>query len=393
MATKLVVVDDEPDMEALMRQHYRRQIRNGEYAFEFASNGEHALQVLDGHRDTDVVLTDINMPVMDGLTLIPKLAELSPVMKTIVVSAYGDMDNIRAAMNNGAFDFITKPFDFDDLDITIEKTLREVAAMRAAEKARAQLQAFNRDLVIAREVQASALPSPTPTFSGIPEFDLAALMLPAQAVGGDFYDYFMIDADRLGFLVGDVAGKGLAAAMFMLVTRTLLRATALQGLPVEQCIRHVNRILQPESAPRMFVTLVYGELHRRSGTVTYCNAGHNLPYHLARDGAVEPLPKTGGLGLCLVPDFTFKTRTLDMAPGDTLVFYTDGVTEAMNIDREQFGEKRLVHALRRQRNRVPAGLVKLVSQDVRDFASGARQADDITLLAVQYRGHNEGDAS
>jgi sigma-B regulation protein RsbU (phosphoserine phosphatase) len=393
MVPRILVVDDEPDIEVMIRQRYRRRIQAGDIHLTFAHDGVEALELLTANPEVDLVLTDINMPRMDGLTLLSHVQEFKRPIRVVIVSAYGDMDNIRAAMNNGAFDFITKPFDFDDLDITIEKTLREVAAMRAAEKARAQLQAFNRDLVIAREVQASALPSPTPTFSGIPEFDLAALMLPAQAVGGDFYDYFMIDADRLGFLVGDVAGKGLAAAMFMLVTRTLLRATALQGLPVEQCIRHVNRILQPESAPRMFVTLVYGELHRRSGTVTYCNAGHNLPYHLARDGAVEPLPKTGGLGLCLVPDFTFKTRTLDMAPGDTLVFYTDGVTEAMNIDREQFGEKRLVHALRRQRNRVPSGLVKLVSQDVRDFASGARQADDITLLAVQYRGHNEGDAS
>ncbi len=132
MTTKLIVVDDEPDMEALMRQHYRRQIRSGEYAFQFASNGEHALRVLDGHRDTDVVLTDINMPVMDGLTLIPKLAEFSPVMKTIVISAYGDMDNIRAAMNRGAHDFVMKPIEFTDLDATIRRTIDHVRQRREA---------------------------------------------------------------------------------------------------------------------------------------------------------------------------------------------------------------------------------------------------------------------
>jgi len=132
MTAKLIVVDDEPDMEALMRQHYRRQIRSGEYAFEFASNGEHALKVLKDHRDTDIVLTDINMPVMDGLTLIPKLAEFSPVMKTIVVSAYGDMDNIRKAMNRGAHDFVMKPIEFVDLDSTIRRTIEHVEQRKHA---------------------------------------------------------------------------------------------------------------------------------------------------------------------------------------------------------------------------------------------------------------------
>jgi putative two-component system response regulator len=132
MTTKLMVVDDEPDMEALMRQYYRRQIRSGEYAFQFASNGEHALRVLDLHKDTDVVLTDINMPIMDGLTLIPKLSVVSPVLKTIVVSAYGDMDNIRAAMNRGAHDFVMKPIEFGDLDTTLKRTIEHVAQRKQA---------------------------------------------------------------------------------------------------------------------------------------------------------------------------------------------------------------------------------------------------------------------
>jgi putative two-component system response regulator len=135
MTTKLMVVDDEPDMEALMRQHYRREIRNGDYSFQFASNGEHALRVLEGQRDTDVVLTDINMPVMDGLTLIPKLVDFSPVMKTIVISAYGDMGNIRAAMTRGAHDFVMKPIEFSDLDATIRRTIEHVQQRKEALRA------------------------------------------------------------------------------------------------------------------------------------------------------------------------------------------------------------------------------------------------------------------
>ena len=127
---KILVVDDEPDLEVLVKQKFRKQIREGDYEFVFAVNGVHALEQLQENKDVDIVLSDINMPEMDGLTLLTKLSEKHSLLKAVIVSAYGDMDNIRIAMNRGAFDFVTKPLNFSDLEITIEKTIRQVYQMR-----------------------------------------------------------------------------------------------------------------------------------------------------------------------------------------------------------------------------------------------------------------------
>jgi len=130
MMTKILVVDDEEDLKILIKQRFRRKIRNNEYDFIFAENGRHALEQLAEHADVDLVLSDINMPEMDGLTLLSKLNEQKSLLKSVMVSAYGDMENIRMAMNRGAFDFITKPIDFKDLEITIEKTIAHVEAIK-----------------------------------------------------------------------------------------------------------------------------------------------------------------------------------------------------------------------------------------------------------------------
>ena len=128
--TKILVADDEPDLETLIRQKFRQKIRDRKYEFVFAANGHDAIRKMEEHPDVSIVLSDINMPEMDGLTLLSKLNELSPLSKTVMVSAYGDMDNIRTAMNRGAFDFVTKPVNFEDLEVTIEKTIRQVTQMR-----------------------------------------------------------------------------------------------------------------------------------------------------------------------------------------------------------------------------------------------------------------------
>ena len=130
MKAKILVVDDETDLQLLIKQKFRRQIREQEYEFLFAENGVQALQTLAEHKDIDMVLSDINMPEMDGLTLLIRLGELSPILKAVIVSAYGDMDNIRTAMNRGAYDFVTKPIDFKDLEMTMEKTLQYVAQLK-----------------------------------------------------------------------------------------------------------------------------------------------------------------------------------------------------------------------------------------------------------------------
>ena len=238
MAVKILSVDDELDLEVLLTQYFRRQIRKGEYEFAFAHNGLEALQKLLETPDFDIILSDINMPEMDGLTLLAKVNELkNPAMKCIMVSAYGDMDNIRSAMNKGAFDFATKPIDLDDLSRTIEKAIEQVRYIRESQQEHNQLESIKNDLAIAGEIQQTILPRSFPPFPELTEVvDIYASMTPAKDVGGDFYDFFQIDDERIGLVIADVSGKGVPASLFMAVSRTLLRATALRGVSSAECL-------------------------------------------------------------------------------------------------------------------------------------------------------------
>ncbi len=238
---KILVVDDEIDLEPLVRQKFRRHIREGVYNFIFAFNGVEALAKITEFPEIGIVLSDINMPEMDGLTLLTRLKELkNPGLKTVIVSAYGDMDNIRTAMNRGAFDFITKPVNFEDLEITINKTIEEINLIRRSLEEHDQLILIQMDLNTAREIQQAILPKVFPPFPGITSFDVYASMVAAKEVGGDFYDFFLIDSNRLGFVIGDVSGKGVPAAIFMAVSRTLIRATGIKGISAADCLSYVE---------------------------------------------------------------------------------------------------------------------------------------------------------
>ena len=163
---KILVVDDEADLEALIFQKFRHRIRNNEYHFIFANNGLEALSMLIKYSDISIIITDINMPEMDGLTLLLKVKELKdPLLKTVVISAYSDMDNIRTAMNRGAFDFIVKPINFNDLEITIDKTIEEIQIQRNAIKEHDELLSLQQDLSVAREIQHAILLKDFPPFS------------------------------------------------------------------------------------------------------------------------------------------------------------------------------------------------------------------------------------
>ena len=225
MAVKILSVDDENDLELLLTQYFRRKIRKGEYEFFFAHNGIEALKMLLEQPDISIILSDINMPEMDGLTLLTKINELrNPALKCIMVSAYGDMGNIRTAMNNGAFDFATKPIDLDDLSITIEKAIDQINYVKQSQQEHSQLVMIKGDLSVAAEIQQAILPKTMPHYDEeVGQFDIWQFMKPAKDIGGDFYDYFKIDDERIGLVMADVSGKGIPAAIFMAVSRTLIR--------------------------------------------------------------------------------------------------------------------------------------------------------------------------
>ena len=386
MAVKILSVDDELDLEVLLTQYFRRQIRKGEYEFAFAHNGLEALQKLLETPDFDIILSDINMPEMDGLPLLAKVNELkNPAMKCIMVSAYGDMDNIRSAMNKGAFDFATKPIDLDDLSRTIEKAIEQVRYIRESQQEHNQLESIKNDLAIAGEIQQTILPRSFPPFPELTEVvDIYASMTPAKDVGGDFYDFFQIDDERIGLVIADVSGKGVPASLFMAVSRTLLRATALRGVSSAECLTYANKLLCKESLDSMFVTVFYGIYHYKTGMMDYTNAGHNPPYLLRGGRTVECLPVASNFVVGVFDDIEFESNTLTFGIGDTLLLYTDGVTEAFNDKREQFSESNLQDILASMHESSSAKEVATsVLQSVKIFSGDYPQSDDITLLSLQ----------
>lgn len=385
MAVKILSVDDELDLEILLTQYFRRQIRKGEYEFTFAHNGLEALQKMLENPDFDIILSDINMPEMDGLTLLAKVNELkNPALKCIMVSAYGDMDNIRSAMNKGAFDFATKPIDLEDLSHSIEKAIEQICFIRESQKEHSQLESIKNDLAIAGEIQKAILPNIFPPFPDLASMvDIYASMTPAKDVGGDFYDLFQIDENLFGLVMADVSGKGVPASLFMAVSRTLLRATGIRGISSKECMDYVNRLLCKESLDSMFVTAFYGIYNCRTGKIDYTNAGHTPPYILRHSNEVEAVEMEKNFVMGIFDDVFFESGHIVLDKGDTLILYTDGVTEAFNREGEQFAESGLEYALKSLSGVGAKELVIGIAGQVESFSEGKDQSDDITLLALK----------
>ena len=383
--SKILVVDDEPDLEHLILQKFRKKINAKEYEFHFARDGAEALDKITNDGKLDLVLTDINMPVMDGLTLLTKINELNNrLLRSIIVSAYGDMDNIRTAMNRGAYDFITKPINLSDLEITIEKSIKEIEHYKSVLSARDKLVALQQELDIANIIQTSILRKTFPAYPERKEFEIFAKMLTAKEVGGDLYDFFLIDKYRLGIVIGDVSGKGIAAALLMAVCKTLLKATAYKGVPADSILSEVNNIIVDESPPNMFVTVFFGVLDTRSGAFEYSNGGHNPPYLISADGKIKQLDNVGGLMIGAFKDVPFESNVIMVKSGESLVFYTDGVTEAFNKAGEEYQESRLEQVLEGKNSLSVNELVQHVFENVQSFSEGVEQSDDITCLALKF---------
>ncbi len=384
---KILSVDDEMDLELLLTQYFRRKIRKGEYEFYFAHNGLEALTTLLKVKDIDIILSDINMPEMDGLTLLTKVNEMqNPALKCIMVSAYGDMGNIRQAMNNGAFDFATKPIDLDDLSVTIEKAIEQIEYIKKSQAEHTQLESLKTDLAVASEIQHAILPRIFPPFpENECEVDLAALMRAAKDVGGDFYDFFRIDKEHIGLVMADVSGKGIPAAIFMAVSRTLIRAIGLQGFSPEVCITKANDLLCCESAESMFVTVFYAIYNIYTGELEYCNGGHNSPFILRADGRLEQMPMSTNCLVGVIEGCSYTKEKMKINVGDTLLMYTDGVNEAFNVNLEEYGEARMEKILSALNGKTCREIIDGQLEDVKRFAEGAEQSDDITIMALKRK--------
>ena len=376
---KILVVDDEPDLEPLVLQRMRRSIRAGRYTFVFAHNGVEALEKLNEDDEIDMVLSDINMPQMDGLTLLDQIPKVDPNIRSVIISAYGDMKNIRTAMNRGAFDFVTKPVDFEDLQVTIDRTLRHMAEWREALQFRDKLVSLQNELDVARGMQQSILPTQFPSSNG---YAVHGKMQAAREVGGDFFDVLSLSDGRIGLAVADVSGKGVPAALFMMSSRTLLKGSAIGVGPPGDVLKEVNDLLLEDNREGMFVTVLYAIYDPATRELSYANGGHNSPLIIHADGSSTLLPLTGGIALGIVPDLGYKQETVTLSPGDTVLFYTDGVTEAMNDAEEEFGLDTLREQLHANPPKDPEKATEVVFEAVNAFAGDTPQSDDITCLVL-----------
>lgn len=238
------------------------------------------------------------------------------------------------------------------------------------------------ELDVASKIQMSALPNHFPAFPEHKEIDIYAVMHPAKEVGGDFYDFFFIDKDRLAVLIADVSGKGVPAALFMMSGRTMIHNQVLLGRKPGEIFNNVNNQLENNNEEGMFITAFLGVLNVRTGELQYSNAGHNTPYLVQENGSVAMIDTTHGFVLGGILDMQFETEQCILNPGDTFILYTDGVTEAVNTKVEMYLEERLEQSLQKSRGKSVKETVEAIVDSVQAFSHGAQQSDDITILAV-----------
>ena len=253
-----------------------------------------------------------------------------------------------------------------------------------ANEAALERAAVQRDLDLARELQGGLLPKIFPTKEEAPGIELFARLDPAKEVSGDLYDFFPIENGKMCFVVGDVSGKGIAAGIFMAVTRTLIRATAVAGRSPLEILTKVNAQLAKENQASLFVTMILGLVDTQTGRMVYGQGGHNPPIRVPLKGKPTYEPP-GGMPLGVFDDAKFGERELVLEKGETLLVYTDGVTEAMNLAKDLFGEDRLERAVEGGAVLSAEKLTERVVEKVEEFVGEAERSDDITLLAIQRR--------
>ncbi len=242
------------------------------------------------------------------------------------------------------------------------------------------------ELGVAREIQMGIIPKTFPSFPDRPEFDLYATLEPAKEVGGDLYDFFALDDHRICITLGDVSDKGVPAALFMVITRTLIKNLSEGGGSPSEVMFAVNNILGSDNPRAMFVTLIIGILDTRTGRLSYVNGGHNPPIIISANGEVRYKKEISGPMVGVMEGIPYKELSVDLSPGDGILLYTDGVTEAMNPANELFTDERLITTVAELHRESPRELIDRVMGRVAEHADGAPQSDDIAMLMVRYHG-------
>jgi sigma-B regulation protein RsbU (phosphoserine phosphatase) len=376
-ARVLVVDDVEMNRDMLSR----RLVRLG-YAVDVAANGRRALE-LARTAAYDLVLLDIMMPEVDGYRVLETMkgdAELRDV-PVVMISAVGEVESVVKCLELGAEDYLPKPFNPTILRARVGSTLER---KRLRDQERLFAKAMERELEIGRQIQAGFLPESLPRADG---WEIAARFAPARQCAGDFYDAFALESGALGLVVADVCDKGVGAALFMALFRSLLRATATQfgpGASRDEVLRRTVRstndyIARTHGSASMFATVFFGLLDPATGSLLYVNAGHESPF-VVGGGAVRARLAPTGPALGMLPELTFGEREETISKGELLLAFTDGVTEAKGGEGF-FGETRLLTVLAEPHASAESLLSELDAR-LAAHVGGVERSDDVTVLAV-----------
>jgi sigma-B regulation protein RsbU (phosphoserine phosphatase) len=382
----LLVVDDNEDNRYTLT---RRLQREGYGNLTTAENGQQALDLLAA-RPFDLVLLDVMMPGLNGHQVLERMRADNRLrhVPVIMISALDEIDSVIRCIELGAEDYLSKPFNPTLLRARVGASLEK---KRLRDEVVDALNQIEGELRAARQIQLSMVPTefliPTPERP----VEVYATLEPARRVGGDLYDFFWGEDGRLYFVVADVSDKGAPAALFMARTKTMIRLVAtLYRLPdgglmePHQIMEKVNDGLSLENEQGMFVTVFLGILDPATAMLSFCNAGHNLPYLLSAVDGVSVLDGARGKVLGIRPTFTYRTESLKLTPGDGLFVYTHGITEALNTAGEMFEDERLADALRSLSGASAREIVATVMERVQTFAADADQADDIAAMGLRF---------
>lgn len=382
----LLIVDDNEDNRYTLS---RRLQREGYTNLTTANDGQQALDLLQSQR-FDLVLLDVMMPGLNGYDVLQRMHSDSRLrhVPVIMISALDEIDSVIRCIELGAEDYLSKPFNPTLLRARVGASLEK---KRLRDEVVHALNQVESELKAARQIQLSMVPTeflvPTPDRP----VEVYATLEPARRVGGDLYDFFWGEDGRMYFVVADVSDKGAPAALFMARTKTMIRLVATlyrmpdgSSMEPHRIIEKVNEGLSLENQEGMFVTVFLGILDPAKATLSFTNAGHNLPYILRISDGVSVLDGARGKPLGIRASFTYRTESCKLTPGDGLFVYTDGITEALNPTNELFSEERLEDALRALSAASASQMVSGVMECVRTFAASAVQADDIAAMGLRF---------
>lgn len=383
---KILVVDDEP-----LNINILVELLKGDYKMMAAKNGQQALKAARSSNKPDLVLLDIMMPGMDGYEVCRQLKsdEKTRDIPVIFISAMNETLDETKGFDVGAIDYITKPISPKTLESRVNThlalTQQAVELREAHALIQQQQQRMQDELNVARDIQLSMVPRTFPEDEAI---DVYATLKPAREIGGDFYDAFMIDNESLCLCVGDVSGKGAPAALFMAMTKTLIKSYASSDFSTASIMTRVNDELCEGNDENLFVTVFLAILNIHTGELRFTNAGHNYPYLIKKDKSLMILKQKHGPIVAAIEGLVYKEDLIALDKFDTLFLYTDGVTEAMNEDEELYGEKRLENFLSAHDAKDIKTSVDILMRDISTYENGTDQTDDITVLSCVYSGQS-----